>query len=114
MSEWLENLEVTEEKSKPKKEIPKEQCPYCGKKYQRLEMHLNYCNENPANQIKEKLKPLTVNAIFEKVIEFCTGKQAKAYARTLKILTSHDNNRNYQSHIMRDLVEILMEMGVIK
>jgi DNA-binding transcriptional ArsR family regulator len=57
--------------------------------------------------------PLTVSQIFEKVIEYTEGKQAKGYARINKILTSHDKNRNYQSHIIRDCLEILMEMGLI-
>jgi len=58
--------------------------------------------------------PLTVNHIFENVIEFTKGKKAKGYSRINKILTSHDKNRNYQSHICRDLVEILIEMKLIK
>jgi hypothetical protein len=57
--------------------------------------------------------PLTVSQIFEKVIEYTEGKQAKGYSRINKILTAHDKNRNYQSHIIRDCLEILMEMGLI-
>ncbi|MGV9141677.1 MAG: hypothetical protein ACOC1X_01930 [Promethearchaeota archaeon] len=61
--------------------------------------------------IKQKPKILTVNSISEDIIKFTEGKQAKAYERTHKILTSHDKNRNYQSNIVRDVLEILIEMG---
>ena len=70
------------------------------------------------NQKKKKSKPikkeLTVNEIFEKVIEFCENKTSKGYVRIKKILKSHDKNRNYQSNILRDLIEILIEMRLIK
>ena len=56
-------------------------------------------------------KTLTVNDFFEKIIIYCESKKGKSYQRIRKILESHDKNRNYQSNILRDLMEILIEMS---
>ncbi len=61
-----------------------------------------------------KIKIITINSIFEKVIEYTSDKTGKGYERINKILKSHDNNRNYQSNIIRDAIEILIEMGRVR
>ena len=60
------------------------------------------------------LLPLTINKIWNDVIDYSSDKKGKGYERITKILTSHDNNRNYQSGIIRDALEILIEMGRVK
>ena len=59
-------------------------------------------------------KILTINSIFEDVIEYTSDKKGKGYERINKILKSHDKNRNYQSNIIRDSIEILIEMGKVR
>ena len=59
-------------------------------------------------------KILTINSIFEDVIEYTSDKKGKGYERIKKILKSHDKNRNYQSNIIRDAIEILIEMGKVR
>jgi len=46
-------------KPKPKKELVKEECPYCGKMYSKstLTRHKKNCPENPAKVVKPKPKP---------------------------------------------------------
>ena len=61
-----------------------------------------------------KIKIITINSIFEKVIEYTSDKMGKGYERINKILKSHDKNRNYQSNIIRDAIEILIEMGKVR
>ena len=56
----------------------------------------------------------TVNSIFEEMIKFTMEKKGKSYSRINKILKSHDKNRNYQSGLLRDFLEILIEMGLVK
>lgn len=65
----------------------------------------------PKRKSPKKPKILTVNSLFEEIINYTEGKSAKTYERINKILSSHDKNRNYQSNILRDLIEILIEMG---
>lgn len=46
-----------------KEEKPKEECPYCGKKYRSLAHHINNCLKNPDRVITPEPKPYVQKTI---------------------------------------------------
>lgn len=75
---------------------------------------MSFTSRSQKSEAPAGSKILTVNSIWSEIIKFSENKSGKGYERINKILRSHDKNRNYQSNIIRDFLEILIEIGRIK
>jgi len=91
-----------------KKEIVKEECPYCGRKYANLNRHFKTCPQNPDRVVKAEPKPkkTPIQAIDEEKL------RKEIREELLKSLTDEDKEKiSLDSAEMEKIEEVIKFLG---